>query len=91
MFSSSGQPFSCLIPNVQIEKERLEREKEENSQETEQDIERTIDRGLELLEPLGINCIRFFASVSVLLLIVVTANNSDNNEIIKIDSSILGL
>jgi hypothetical protein len=69
MTSSSGQPFSCSIPNVQVEQERLEREKEENAQEeTEQDVQRTIDRGLELLEPLGINCIRFFASVSIVKL-----------------------
>ena len=63
--SASGQPFSCTIPNVQVEKEKQEREKEERAkEETEQDIQNTIDRGLELLEPLGINCMRFYASVS---------------------------
>ncbi|KAI8075592.1 hypothetical protein BDF21DRAFT_495097 [Thamnidium elegans] len=62
MTSASGQPFSCTIPNVQIEQERLEREKEEQAKETEQDLQATIERGLDLLEPLGKNCIRFFAS-----------------------------
>lgn len=64
MTSASGQPFSCTIPNVQIEQERLEREKEEQAkEETEQDIQATIERGLDLIEPLRTNCIRFFASV----------------------------
>lgn len=64
MTSSLGQPFSCIIPDVQVEQERLEREKEENTQETEQDISKIIEKGLELLEPIGSNCIRFFTSVS---------------------------
>jgi hypothetical protein len=64
MTSSLGQPFSCIIPDVQVEQERLEREKEENTQETEQDISKIIEKGLELLEPIGLNCIRFFTSVS---------------------------
>lgn len=65
MTSSSGQPFSCIIPDVQIEQERREREKEEQAKEdTEQDINNTIERGLELLQPLGTNCMRFYAPVS---------------------------
>lgn len=65
MTSASGQPFSCTIPNVQIEQERLEREKEEQAkEETEQDLQATIERGLDLLEPLRTSCIRFFANVS---------------------------
>lgn len=67
MTSASGQPFSCTIPNVQIEQERLEREKEEQAkEETEEDLKATIDRGLDLIEPLGKSCIRFFASVRFL-------------------------
>ncbi|GAA5794778.1 hypothetical protein EDC94DRAFT_653019 [Helicostylum pulchrum] len=63
MTSASGQPFSCTIPNVQIEQERLEREKEEQAkEETEQDLQATIERGLDLLEPLRTSCIRFFAN-----------------------------
>ncbi|OBZ91389.1 Protein OS-9 [Choanephora cucurbitarum] len=63
MTSSLGQPFSCSIPNVQIEEERLEREKKERAQkETEQDKQKTIQRGLELLEPLEASCIRFLTS-----------------------------
>jgi ribosomal protein L9 len=69
MTSATGQPFSCSIPNVQIEQERLEREKEERAkEETEEDIQNTIDRGLDLLEPLGNNCMRFYASVSFLFI-----------------------
>lgn len=64
MTSAIGQPFSCVIPDVQVEQERLDREKEENAQEeTEEDKQKTIEKGLELLEPLGVNCIRFFTSV----------------------------
>ncbi|KAI8349398.1 hypothetical protein BD560DRAFT_450248 [Blakeslea trispora] len=63
MTSSLGQPFSCSIPNVQIEQERLDREKKERAQrETEQDKQKTIERGLELLKPLEANCIRFLTS-----------------------------
>ncbi|CEP11938.1 hypothetical protein [Parasitella parasitica] len=63
MTSAFGQPFSCIIPDVQVEQERLEREKEEATQEeTEQEVNRIIDRGLELLKPIGLNCIRFFTS-----------------------------
>ncbi|GAN04823.1 glucosidase II beta subunit-like protein [Mucor ambiguus] len=63
MTSSLGQPFSCIIPDVQVEQERLEREKEESTQEeTEQDVNKIIEKGLELLEPIGSNCIRFFTS-----------------------------
>ncbi|KAL0137412.1 hypothetical protein V8B55DRAFT_1528118 [Mucor lusitanicus] len=63
MTSSLGQPFSCIIPDVQVEQERLEREKEESTQEeTEQDVSKIIEKGLELLEPIGSNCIRFFTS-----------------------------
>lgn len=66
MTSSSGQPFYCSIPNVQVEQDRIEREKKETEQgETEEDIKKTIERGLELLEPLGVNCIRFYTSVRV--------------------------
>lgn len=65
MTSSLGQPFACTIPNVQVEQERLEREKEEEAkEESEQDIQATIDRGVALLAPLSKNCIRFFANVS---------------------------
>lgn len=65
MTSSLGQPFSCTIPNVQVEQERIDREKKEHAQEeTEQDIQATIDRGVALLEPLSKSCIRFFANVS---------------------------
>jgi hypothetical protein len=66
MTSALGQPFSCIIPDVQVEQERSNREKEENAQEeTEEDKQKTIEKGLELLEPLGANCIRFFTSVSL--------------------------
>jgi hypothetical protein len=66
MTSALGQPFSCIIPDVQEEQERLDREKEESAQEeTEEDKQKTIEKGLELLEPLGVSCIRFFTSVSL--------------------------
>ncbi|KAI8080279.1 uncharacterized protein B0P05DRAFT_540700, partial [Gilbertella persicaria] len=62
MISSLGQPFSCLIPDVQVEQERLARERQEARQETAQEQQETIARGLKLLEPLEANCIRFFTS-----------------------------
>ncbi|KAI9483198.1 MAG: hypothetical protein EXX96DRAFT_499138 [Benjaminiella poitrasii] len=65
MTSALGQPFSCIIPDVQIEQERLEREKLENSKvETEEDKKRIIEKGLDLLEPLENNCIQFYAHTS---------------------------
>lgn len=64
MTSSLGQPFYCSIPDVQVEQDRIEREKSETDEgETEEDIKKTVERGLTLLEPLGINCIRFYTSV----------------------------
>lgn len=65
MTSSLGQPFYCSIPNVQVEEDRIEREKKEiEEEEAKEDIQKTIDRGLELLEPLGMSCIRFKTSVN---------------------------
>jgi hypothetical protein len=85
MTSSSRQPFSCTIPNVQIEQERLEREKEEHTrEETEQDIQATIDKGISLLEPLDKNCIRFFANVSLFISLLHVAH-------FVIDPSVLGI
>ncbi|KAI8884520.1 hypothetical protein K501DRAFT_332586 [Backusella circina FSU 941] len=60
MTSSFGQPFLCTIPNVELEKEALEKANRDNEKESEQDIKETIERGLELLEPLGNNCLRFY-------------------------------
>jgi hypothetical protein len=60
MTSSYGQPFLCAIPNVELEKEALEKANRDNERESEQDIKETIERGLELLEPLGNNCLRFY-------------------------------
>jgi hypothetical protein len=60
MTSSYGQPFLCTIPNVELEKEALEKANRDNERESEQDIKETIERGLELLEPLGNNCLRFY-------------------------------
>ncbi|KAI8644134.1 hypothetical protein BD408DRAFT_413768 [Parasitella parasitica] len=63
MTSAFGQPFSCIIPDVQVEQDRLERQKEEATlEETEQEVNKIIEKGLELLEPIGSNCIRFFTS-----------------------------
>ncbi|KAI8975695.1 hypothetical protein BDF20DRAFT_625504 [Mycotypha africana] len=66
MTSSYGQPFSCVIPDVQIEQERIEREQQVAAKdETEEDRQRIIQKGLELLEPIGqTSCIKFFASTN---------------------------
>ncbi|KAI7904072.1 uncharacterized protein BX663DRAFT_506309 [Cokeromyces recurvatus] len=65
MTSALGQPFSCIIPNVEVEQEKLDREKLENAKvETEENKKKMIEKGLKLLEPLEQNCIQFYAHTS---------------------------
>lgn len=63
MRDMSGQPFLCHIPTVT--KEEREQEPPVDIKEETQDVERIIEKGLELLKPLENNCLQFYKTVSV--------------------------
>ncbi|KAG0165783.1 Protein OS-9 [Apophysomyces sp. BC1015] len=57
MMSAQGQPFLCVIPQVDNEAEKAKHQ--HSHPVSEEDIQRSIERGLQLLEPLGKSCLYY--------------------------------
>ncbi|KAI8093180.1 uncharacterized protein BX664DRAFT_357650 [Halteromyces radiatus] len=59
MMTDKSQPFLCTIPDVTAQ-ERQRTSADNKPFSSRQEIQRTIERGLDLLKPMGKECLRFY-------------------------------
>ncbi|KAI9028964.1 glucosidase II beta subunit-like protein-domain-containing protein [Phycomyces nitens] len=59
MMSTYGQPFLCTIPNVDAEGDKEKRQRQIKEHMKQENTHGSIERGLQLLEPLSKGCLYF--------------------------------